>query len=167
MKFLVLLFVAFANTYVGTEIFNNTGVYNYCIESDSISGVQLYAGNSFIDATLLPNKCYIISIGVYDAIITGENTNLMIQNGIIISLITNGKILRYTDELAITYFGKVTVSYTYTAISPMSMVLIIIALFTSPILLLCIGAMIANNTVCCTEVRNTPETQPLIAASNL
>lgn len=166
MKFLILLFVtcAFANTYVGTEIFDNTGVYNYCIESDSISGVQLYAGNSFIDATLLPNKCYTLSIGVYDAIITGENTNLMIQNGIIISLITNGKILRYTDELAITYFGKAIVSHTYTAMNPMWILLIIIAAFTSPILLLCICTMIANNAVCCTEVRNTPETQPLITS---
>lgn len=108
MRFLVLLFAAFAFASI-TETdefaFKNDG--DICFDDADIVYVDLYSGNATISATILPNRCYHVVVEPSGVIVTGENTNLAIQDGEIVSLITNDEILNFGYSSLITYNSEI------------------------------------------------------------
>lgn len=111
MKFLILLFAAFALAEPYTYKYTNPGDYSICLsESKYPIQVKLYAGNAFIDATLSQYPCYNISVELTSVSITNANTNLAIRNGKVISLITNDYINDFDNSTIFVNIGQIYVS---------------------------------------------------------
>jgi hypothetical protein len=164
MKFLILLFAscAFASltdTYTFSTVYSKTGDHVQCFDDYENIRVMLYAGNSFISSTLLPD-CYSITVGIFDAIITGENTKLMIQDGKITSMVTNGMITDYSESTPATYNSEIIFHYELTVVDGFAIIMIIV-LVVIGVYLLFGGAFCLAIAICiCRE--DDPEAKPLI-----
>jgi hypothetical protein len=164
MKFLVLLFAscafaAFTDTYTFSTVYIETGDYVQCFDDYENIRVTLYAGNSFISSTLLPD-CYSITVGIFDAIITGENTKLMIQDGKITSMITNGMITDYSESTPATYNSEIIFHYELTVMSGFAIIMIIV--LAVPVVCLLIGGAFCLAKAIRICRKDDPEAKPLI-----
>lgn len=165
MKFLVLLFAscafaAFTDTYELSTVYGKTGDFVQCFDDYENIRVTLYAGNSFISSTLLPD-CYSITIGIFDAIVTGENTKLIIQDGKITSMVTNGMITDYSETTPATYNSEIIFHYELTLVDAAAVLLVTAIALVGAVLL--IGCPLCLAYLAYTKCRKgNPEAKPLI-----
>jgi hypothetical protein len=140
MKFLILLFVAFAfaDSHVN-YYYEDTGEYSQCVYDCDRIEVNIYAGNAFINATVLPDLCYQISIGILGAVVIGYGTKMIIQNGKIISLITNGNITDYSNSTVMMYNSQVIFRETIETMDDWAIWLIVISLFLAILIVITTG----------------------------
>lgn len=159
MKFLILLFATcvFAKTTTYTHYYEDTGEYCNCIYDYDEAEVNIYAGTSFINATVLPNLCYQINIGIFGAVVTGNDTKLIIQNGEITSLITNGIINDYSNSTLMVYNSQVILRKTTETMDDWAIALIVISGVLLLLLIIIIASMgFGMTSYLCKSAENIP-----------